>query len=124
MKKISFIFSLFVVISSCSKSDIDNFPQKWQLATQMAYQESYILNSDGTFIKTRELNGTITKASGTFQFEKTNQGKLFLLDFATQDPIIESCSGTREILSVKSDKILLSTWPECDGSSLEFHRID
>ena len=83
MKKILLLL-IVISLTSCSKKfDLDQLPQEWKLVTiiatrlvpsiatepQIIWQETYSLNSNGTFTKTRNRDGIITTASGTFAFK-------------------------------------------------------
>ena len=139
MKK-SIIFTLlFVAFYSCSKFDLDEFPQKWQLVKitsdqvpnspvrtgkDMEYQEFYLLNSDGTFIKSREKDGNTTEASGSFIVKENEGEKYFELIFiSANDPLIGSCNPGKEVLLIKTEKTIVGTWSYCDGPILEYQRI-
>lgn len=139
MKKVFLLLAGIWIITSCHKeSDLDKFPQKWQLTTMfgqipnstisgsdMEWQESYILNSDGTFTKSRIRNGVLTEASGTFVFKELTDGKFLELYFNNSSNIIGSCtnSALKETLWVRSEIKMLGTWSECDGPGLEYERI-
>ena len=124
MKKIVFISLVFLaVLNACSKSDIDKYPQEWQLVSQMSYQEHYLLKTDGTFIKSRTVSGVTEQATGTFKVVNNDWGKTYELTFSSISSLIESCTIGKEVLWVKSDTKMVSTWSECDGSFLEFKRL-
>ena len=131
-----FIFSLF----SCSKDkkvDSGYYPQNWQLVKMtgqipnsevsgqaMEWQESYQLNSDGTFTKSRKKNGSVTEATGTFAFSDSQEGKFLILTYPEKNDIIGSCyAEPSEQLWLKSEDKLLGTWSYCDGPGLEYKRI-
>ena len=140
----SVLASLFV-ISSCSKDNdtlesrdltLNDFPQTWKLikmtgslegsesvGPEMAWQENYVFNSDGTFLKTRITEGESESASGSYVFENDNQS--FILDYDQINSIIGSCnSDAEEHLYFNEDsKILLSNWWACDGPGLFYERI-
>jgi hypothetical protein len=137
MKKVFFLFISVWILNSCTKElDPDKFPQTWRLismfgqtpdssssGSDMEWQESYLLNSDGTFTKSRERNGVITKASGTFVFKDLTDGKFLELSYESNSTIIGSCTpGLKEMLWVRSDKKMSGTWSYCDGPRLEYER--
>jgi len=137
MKNLVFIPLFIFTLISCSKDE--DFPQKWQLVkifggqigyyehtgTDMAWQEYYLLNSNGTFIKHRERSGKTTEASGTFTFRNKSDGKYFYLTYNSGGQIIGSCySNNIEILFLKSGSNLFNTWSDCDGPGLEYSRIE
>jgi hypothetical protein len=130
-----FIFTLI----SCTKNKDEVFPQKWQLikmfggqigyyestGTDMAWQEYYLLNSNGTFTKHRERDGKVIEASGTFTFKNKSDGKYFYLTYNSGGQIIGNCSSNNiETLLLKSGNNLFNTWADCDGPGLEYTRIE
>jgi hypothetical protein len=138
MKKVLFILLAAWIFISCTKEfDLDKFPQEWQLTTMygqipnsttygsdMEWQESYQLNSDRTFTKTRVRDGVLTEASGTFEFKDLTDGKFLELTYTSNSPIIGSCTvELKETFWVKSDKKMSGTWSNCDGPGLEYERI-
>lgn len=150
MKNLMLIAFLIGVLFSCTKSDklepeqyrefdIKQYPQTWQLVKmygqipnsetegdKMEWQESYILNSDGTFTKSREYDGKKTSASGTFVFkEQKPDGTFVELTFEKTNSLIGSCysSSLKEILWMKSDNYIVGTWSYCDGPGLEYRRV-
>lgn len=141
MKNLIFISLLICSLFSCSEDDKFNFeqyPQKWQLVkmtgqipnsevtgANMEWQESYMLNSDGTFTKYRERSGILTEASGTFAFKDLSGGKYLELTYESDNDIIGSCySEPSESLWLKSKNKLMGTWSYCDGPGLEYRRVD
>lgn len=140
MKKLLLIlFGLYILISCDKKFDLDEFPQKWQLTSMfgealnsvvsgsdMEWQESYMLNSDGTFIKSRIRNGVLTVASGTFVFKNASDDKILELYFENSSDIIGSCNTAelKETLWVRSEIKMTGTWSYCDGPGLEYKRIN
>jgi len=148
MKNSILISLLIFSVISCSKSeksdsiqyhqvfDSNVFPQQWQLikmtgdipnsettGASMDWQESYQLNSDGTFTKSRNRDGKLTEGTGTFVFQDLSGGKYLELTYLSDTDIVGSCSGNRtEGLWLKSDK-LVGTWSYCDGPGLEYERV-
>lgn len=149
MKNLMFIAFLMGVLFSCKKNDklesvqyqefdIKQYPQTWQLVKmygqtpnsettgdKMDWQESYQLNSDGTFIKSRKYNGMETKASGIFAFKDQKTDETFLeLTFEKANNLIGSCysASLKEILWLKTDNYIVGTWSYCDGPGLEYRR--
>ena len=133
------LFLVLIALTSCSKEfELDQFPQEWKLismtadqitptiiatGSEMEWQETYTLNSDGTFTKSRNRDGIITDASGTFVFKEIANEKYFELSFVTGISILTSCTPGKEMLWVKSQTKLLGTWSNCDGIGLEYERI-
>jgi hypothetical protein len=141
MKNVIFISLLVCIFLSCTKDDefdFEKYPQKWQLikmtgqipnsettGADMEWQEFYLLNSDRTFIKSRERNGVLTEEPGTFSFEDLSDGKYLVLTYEADNDIIGNCtSDLKEVLMVKSETRMLSTWSACDGPGLEYKRIE
>jgi len=141
MKNLIFISLLLCAFLSCTKDekfDIEQYPQKWQLikmtgqipdsettGTDMEWQEFYLLNSNGTFIKSREQNGIFSEESGNFAYEDLSDGTYLLLTYESDNAIIGNCTlDLEEVLKLKSDIRLISTWCACDGPGLEYERIE
>lgn len=140
LKKIFILAMLIFSITSCVKDvvlDSTQFPQKWQLikmtgsklnyettGVNMEWQESYLFNSDGTFIKSRERNGKITEALGNYIIKKISDEKYFDLTYQTNYDIIGSCySNQAESLWIMTERKLIGTWSHCDGPGLEYERV-
>lgn len=87
----------------------------------MYWQEYYIFNPDGSFIKSRELDGTVQEATGTFEmveFDNDDADYLELL-FETGGELAGSCNGYGiETLQYVTKDRLQSTWMACDGPGL------
>lgn len=138
MKNLVFISLFIFTLISCSKTKDEDFPQKWQLikttgqipnsertGADMAFQEYYMFNSNGTFIKHRERDGKVIEAFGTFRFENESDGKYYYLTYNSVSELIGSCySNNIETLRLKSGDILFNTWSGCDGTGLEYARIE
>jgi hypothetical protein len=138
MKKI-LLFLFVIILTSCSKEfDPDKFPQEWKLismsadqiapaiiktGSEMEWQETYTLNSDGTFTKSRNRDGIITEASGTFVFKDISNEKYFELSFFTGISLLASCTPGKEMMWVISETKMQGTWNACDGIGLEYERI-
>lgn len=137
------IFFLF----SCSKTsndkmesvyDSDSFPQKWQLkkmsgqipnseteGLEMEWQETYTLNDDGTFTKSRERNNVISEVTGTFVFKELLDGTYLILNHQADNELIGSClNPLEEVLYVMPNGNMRGTWSACDGPGLEYKRIN
>ena len=98
-------------------------PNSSTSGSDMEWQESYLLNSDGAFTKSRERNGVIIEASGTFVFKDLTDGKYLELSYESNSVIIGSCTaGLKETLWVRSEKKMSGTWSYCDGPGLEYER--
>jgi hypothetical protein len=137
MKKILFIFVIICVVLSCKKESVyDKFPQEWKLVgmyamdpstmetgTDMFWQETYLLNNDGTFIKKRESSGTLKEASGTFSIKDFKDDKFLELVFESGENIAGTCTSGVETIWFKSELLMQSTWSSCDGPGLMYERI-
>ena len=138
MKNVLFIFITIWALDSCTKeSYLENFPQTWQLISMsgqipnstttgpdMEWQESYFLNSNGTFSKSRERNGILIEACGTFEIKNLSDGKFLELIYKSATTLIASCTpGLKETLWVRSESKMTGTWSYCDGPGLEYERI-
>lgn len=125
-----------VSIKKEEKSDIEKYPQKWQLVkitgqfsqqtgTDMYFQEYYLLNSDGTFTKHRERNGTITEVSGSFLFKNFSDGMFIEFTYPSDNAIIANCDNTFiEYLWFRPQNKLTNVWVACDGPGLEYEKIE
>jgi hypothetical protein len=134
---------LFVAcLSSCSKEDQKTTQasdqQRWQLVKMtgsmihsettgkdMSWQEYYLLNSDGTFLKSREQNGQVKEATGTYTYTTLNEEKYIQLTYKSGADLIASCMGVKQqeqLYIVFTDKIV-GTWSWCDGPGLEYQLV-
>lgn len=115
----------------------DTFPQKWQLVEmsgQMAnstrtgkdidWQEYYLLEKDGTFVKSRTRDGKTTTASGVYELNSNNPTeKQLILTFDEAGDLIGTCfSGDRKEILVFQDNKLSGTWQMCDGPGLIYEQ--
>lgn len=119
-------------------SDLQFSSQKWVLVemtgsmvnsstkgTDMDWQEYYIFNPDGRFLKTRERNGTIQEATGTFEMVEFDNDTVDYLElrFETGGELAGGCYGQGyEILSYISSVKIQSTWMACDGPGLFYEK--
>lgn len=158
MKKLGLLFLLSFIVLSCSSDDknepeekdinldlvLKELPQEWKLVKttgsfndseatgeDMAWQESYTLNSDSTFTKTRlQKDGKKLTATGTFvigtEDNNTTSQKSLKLTFDKMSTIIGSCSNEPvEYLYYKNnDNLLLSNWWACDGPGLFYKKVE
>jgi hypothetical protein len=130
---------LFVAcLFSCSKEDQKELSasnqQKWQLVKMtgsminsvttgkdMSWQEYYVFNADGTFLKSREQNGQVKESSGTYSKDE----KYISLTYKKGAELIASCTGVQnqeQLYIVSADK-LVGTWNICDGPGLEYQLV-
>lgn len=141
MKKLNIFFVLFITLLSCSSDDensLINLQGEWELTqmsgnipnsettgTEMEWQETYRLNTDGTFQKSRDRDGVITSAFGTYNIVDLSDGKYLEFIFNDESVIIGSCySGLKEEMFFQSENIFSSTWSACDGPGLKYEKVD
>lgn len=139
MKSLLVMFLIICATLSCSKDenfDPDKYPQKWVLVKMtgqipnsettgenMEWQEYYLLNPEGSFMKHREREGIEYEAAGSFTWVDETSGKFLELTFNADNEIIGNCFPTpTETLWLKSEDKLLGTWSNCDGPGLEYER--
>lgn len=146
MKKIILILALLTTMYSCTKEtdagvSTLEYTGEWELVKMtgsypgsestgpdMEWQETYIINEDETFVKTRIRGDSTTKASGTYTLkdvEEFSEGpaiKDIELLYDIENNIIGNCysNKTIEYLFFSSDHRLINTWNSCDGPGLEY----
>jgi len=91
----------------------------------MRWQETILLNADGTFIKHRDENNQATEAAGTYFLAPGGIEDSFelTLTYPSANMLIGSCYGQlveRYILQAKCK--LIGTWSHCDGPGLEYEK--
>jgi hypothetical protein len=143
MKKLIFLTLFSCFFFSCKKDtcndmvfDQNNYPQKWKLiemaenfqtklttGANMPWQESYVLDTNGTFIKTRLQDGLTSGGTGRFTILEDANGKYIQLKYDTLNNIIGSCYLQEEYLRFVADK-LISSWAACDGPGLTYQRTE
>lgn len=128
--------------SNSEKLDNDDsnnleYPQKWQLVAMsgsmvnsqtvgedMAWQESYVLNSDKTFVKSRTEDGKRIEVGGTYAFTEISDEEYLELSYTSDHEIIGNCTGdTKEMLLILSATKMSGTWSACDGPGLEYEKV-
>ena len=150
MKKLLFYFLAPAALVSCQKADVvkapadakalpDAYPQTWQLVkltgqipgyvktgADLPWQETYVLQADGTFAKKRQQGNQFVEARGTFAVQPLSDGPYLVLAYGAATPLIGSCTPTTwtETLAVKVDGTLESTWRACDGPGLEYKQVN
>lgn len=148
MKKLLFTLLSVFILCSCSKDNDavtptnlplkgDQYPQQWQLVKMtgmianvppsvggdMTWKEYYLLQSDGSFTKTREQNNTTTTVKGTFKRVKLTDGEYLELTYEAQSTLICNCSPNLiEYLRIDTEKELIGTCWACDGPGLFYER--
>ena len=139
MKNALLFSMLLALLGSCQKEELEEaqtelYPQTWQLVKQrsswtntvltgaaLTYQETYVFRADSTFTKTRQKQGQLVEASGTFSVPTTAR-PYALLTYTAKNNLIGSCSLLQEALFIKSDT-LVNSWDACDGPRLYYKRV-
>ena len=140
MKKLLIALSALFILSSCDKEesfDTNTFPQKWELVSMtangstrtgndMSYRETYVLNKDSTFVKTRIKIEIIETASGTFTIKKFDNNPYFVFKYASKNNFIADCNpmGLQEYLIIQSNSSITNNNGACDMHSLEYKRVE
>lgn len=103
-----------------------SLPNSETTGSEMDWQESYLLNADGTFEKTRDRDGVVTKISGTFNLINNSDESFLELSYDNDSEIIGSCYSilNKEEMLLQSDNTFSSTWQNCDGPGLKYEKID
>lgn len=134
-----------LLLISCSRDsevargfDPEAFPQKWELVKmtgnfqgsistgdKMSWQENYIFNIDGTFVRIRETSGVQTEGKGTYLKTKISNENYFVLTYKEGNLNAGTCSSDGiEYLYEISNSVLHNTWAACDGPGLEYKRTE
>lgn len=146
MKKQILFLMIIGILFSCNKNDDGNNDDnleteiigKWKLiqmtgnipnsettGTEMEWQETYQLNTDGTFQKSRNRDGIITEVSGTYNLVDSSNERFIEFIFDDESEIIGSCySNLKEEMFFQSDNTFSSTWSACDGPGLKYEKED
>ena len=142
MKNKILFLMIIGVLFSCNKNDDNDTENElvgnWKLiqmtgsipnsetsGTEMEWQETYVLNANGTFLKSRDRDGITTEVSGTYNFINNSNEPLIELNFDTESDIIGSCtSNMKETMNLQSETIFLSSWEACDGPGLKYEKIN
>lgn len=91
----------------------------------MDWQEYYQLNSDETFLKSRERDGVVSEQRGTYTFITSADGNYLELIYDENNDLIGNCTAeAKEILFLTSENELKATWDTCDGPGLLYERIE
>jgi len=93
---------------------------------ELEFQENYTLFSDNTFIKSRQINESISEASGNFEYQTISNNEEFLiLTYETDNAIIESgcISGLKEWVLV-DDNLLINDSIACDGPTYTYQKVE
>ncbi|UOG77301.1 hypothetical protein MTX78_23430 (plasmid) [Hymenobacter tibetensis] len=133
---------LLATLFSCQKGELaqvpaNTYPQTWQLVemrgqvpnvvqtgANLPWQEAYTFQADSTFTKTRQQDGHVAEAHGTFSYLNLSDGPYVVLTYAAPNSLIGACTTEpKETLAVKADGTLSSTWQACDGPGLEYKKV-
>lgn len=141
MKKLTILivlFSILVSFSSDDDSSLNTYEGKWQLiemsgstpnskttGSEMDWQEFYLLNTDGTFKKSRDKDGVVTEVTGTYNIIDSSDEMQLEFIYETGNEIIGTCSSDllKEEMHFQSENIFFSTWQQCDGPGLKYEKL-
>jgi hypothetical protein len=143
MKTLAISLLLFIgCLLSCTKEEVkkepNGYPQKWELVkmtgsminiettgAEMSWQEFYVFHEDGTFIKSREQEGNVLEASGTYSYSNKPDEQFILITYQTGLNLKASCLAdpSQERLNIISPEKLVGTWNICDGPILEYKLV-
>lgn len=102
-----------------------SIPNSETSGTEMDWQETYLLKADGTFLKSRDKDGTTIEVSGTYNFINSSNETLVKLNFDSESAIIGSCnSNSKETMKLESETIFINTWNACDGPELKYEKTN
>ena len=143
MKKQTLFLMVIGVLFSCNKNDdsinleseiigswkliqmTGSIPNSETTGSEMDWQETYQLNSNGTFQKSRERDGVVTEVSGTYNLTDNSKEQLLELNFNSESEIIGSCtSNIKETMIFQSETIFYNSWNNCDGPGLKYEKIE
>ena len=140
---LSVIFTACVNDNSNTQDSIlleaGQFPQKWELVSmsgmvanvppakgdEMDWQERYVLEADGTFVKSRDYREGTLVATGLYEILELEDGEYLKLTYGSYEEIIGNCSNNpEEYLRFETSNSLIGTWWACDGPGLYYERIE
>lgn len=146
MKKIIVLFGLLAAIYSCTKQDLGNseYTGEWVLVKMegsmagtettgedIFWQETYTLRLDGTFVKTRTVDGVTTEVTGVYTVEDYEPHpmedgtleKFIVMTHSSENDIVASCSSSvQEYLYFTLEERMISTFRQCDGPGLTYEK--
>lgn len=143
------IFILSVLFTACMNDntgrqdpellDKGQFPQKWELVAmtgmvanvppakgdEMDWQEHYVLEADGSFVKSRDWSEEQLTATGHYEILELEDGAYLKLTYGADQKIIGNCSSKpEEYLRFETSNTLIGTWWACDGPGLFYKRTN
>lgn len=134
---------LFVFSCSSNKEGLlvedfsaNEYPQTWKLfkmtgnmvntettGEDMAWQEEYTFNPDGSVVKTRTQDGESSSITGEFRISQEDERQLITIEYDEDSVLIASCSGIDEYLYFNVEKgYLHGSWWACDGPGLFYKK--
>ena len=137
MKKQILFLMIIGILFSCNESE-NKITGSWKLIemtgnnqnsesadNEMEWQETYQVNTDGTFLKSRNTDGVTITATGTYNILELPDGKYLEFTYNNKSKIIGSCSSNlKEEVFFQSKNIFTNTWIACDGPSLKYKKTD
>lgn len=101
-----------------------NYSGSETLGANMEWHEYYLLEEDGTFLKSRTRDGFIIKEKGTYIFIKNKTVKSLITTYDRSNSLIANCSSDKsEYLSILTSDTLIGSWSSCDGPGLFYKRV-
>ncbi|MCE2957549.1 MAG: hypothetical protein ACK5QG_04875 [Bacteroidota bacterium] len=147
MKAITWVLTVGWLLLACNKEERKallqlpvGFPAKLKLVQtsggmipttnigdDMAWQETYTFQADGTFQKLRKVkdSGTEDQTNGSYSLLTVNSEKQLVLIYKNDNPLIANCTiETNEILVLaENNRVLNKDWQACDGFLLEYQWV-
>ena len=141
MKKVLFIFLFTGILVSCSSDEIPNnsdYSEVWNLTkmtgsfegsettgANMEWQETYKLNTNGSFKKVRVLDELLIEKTGIYVYKSLNEQNVIEFTYEEESTIIGNCTGDLKevLLIIEEGGKLKGTWQACDGPGLEYEQM-
>jgi hypothetical protein len=130
-------------LAACSSESAEpkelSSQQKWELVKMtgsminsvttgqdMDWQEYYIFNADSTFIKSRQRDGKVQEATGTYSYSNKPNEQSIIITYRSGLNLRASCQSdpSEERLIIISPRKLIGTWNPCDGPGLEYQLVE
>jgi hypothetical protein len=143
MKNLLILPISLLLLAACQKEKVEKletdgttYPQTWQLVqmsgnfppvtktgADLPWQETYVVQADSTFTKTRQQGTQRKEASGTFSIRNGATGLALILTYPADNDILTNCSAApKEGLLLQENGILMGSAAACDGPRLEYKR--